>query len=140
MNTCNSEFGGEEHTWKGWLSDNINTTATYSGCITTNSSSGSVVMNGSYANRTQNNTAATVLRSRIEGWEEDFGSTCNYDTGGSPFNSDDCFISQICTFPFAVHKKIMKTSSLHFNDQDQSYIASVARHKSSLVFLTFTYY
>ncbi|NRB84464.1 MAG: hypothetical protein HRU49_11920 [Winogradskyella sp.] len=93
--SCADEFGNEEHTWKGWLSDNINTTETYSGCVTLNDNIPST-QNGNYANRSQNNSPANFLRARIEAWEDDGGPRCEFNPTG--FDADDCrvnFISNI---------------------------------------------
>ncbi|WP_178990039.1 T9SS type A sorting domain-containing protein [Winogradskyella schleiferi] len=96
---CSTEFGTEEHTWQGWLSDNVNTAETYSGCIQRNYN-GSVIQSGSYALRTRNNTNATQLRARIDAWEDDTGSRCMYDPGNIFTGGDDCRVSQISYFNF----------------------------------------
>ncbi len=86
----------EEHTWHGYLSDNVNTSETYSGCVQRNNN-GAVTQTGTYASRNQNNVTATQIRTRINAYEDDMGSRCSYDTG---FNSDDCRANQTCTYNF----------------------------------------
>lgn len=85
----------EEHTWKAWLSDNINTTETYSGCKILNDNAPST-LNGNFANRTQNNTSATQLRSRIDAWEDDVGGRCSHDS--RLWGADDCRTQKTCTY------------------------------------------
>lgn len=93
---CGGEWGNEEHTWKGWLSDNVNTTETYSGCIQRNTN-GAITQSGTYAVRNQYNVTSTQLISRIDAWEDDMGARCDFNTG---FNSDDCRVNQTCTYNF----------------------------------------
>lgn len=95
---CGGEPFNEEHTWKGWLSDNANTTEVYSGCITRNHN-GAVTQYGTYANYTRNNIAATQLRTRIDAWEDDSRGRCDYNTG-TFINNDDCRANRTCTFNF----------------------------------------
>lgn len=94
---CN-EGGTEEYTWKGWISDNVNTAETYSGCITRNNN-GAVTQFGTYATRNQNNVTATQIRTRIDAWEDDSGGRCDYNTGFF-VNNDDCRTQQTCTYNF----------------------------------------
>lgn len=86
----------EEHTWKGWISDNVNTAETYSGCIQRNNN-GAVTQTGTYAARNRYNVTAAQIRTRIDAWEDDMGGRCDYNTG---FNSDDCRANQTCTYNF----------------------------------------
>ncbi len=55
---CGSELGYEEHTWNGWLSDNVNTAETYSGCIQSDVN-GATTQTGTYAARNRYNVTAT---------------------------------------------------------------------------------
>jgi hypothetical protein len=97
----------EEHTWHGYLSDNVNTAETYSGCIQRNTN-GAVTQNGTYAVRNQNNVTATQLRARINAYEDDMGARCSYNTG---FNSDDCRANQTCTYNFTTPLEYQWTSA-----------------------------
>lgn len=81
----------EEHTWKGWLSDDVSTLETYSGCVMRNYN-GSVTQTGSYAYRLQTNTTATQLRARIDAWEDDSGLRCDFDPANFS-NGDDCRVN-----------------------------------------------
>lgn len=108
---CSIESGNEEHTWNGWLSDNINTAETYSGCITRNYN-GSVTQTGTYAYRAQNNTTATQLRARLDAWEDDRGSRCVFDADNNSFtNDDDCRVNQISNFNFTNPLEYQYTST-----------------------------
>lgn len=93
---CGSELGNEEHTWKGYIRDNVNTAETYSGCITRDYN-GAVYQYGTYASRTQNNVTATQITARIDAWEDDNGSRCTYSTG-TFINNDDCRTMSTCNY------------------------------------------
>jgi hypothetical protein len=85
--SCTSEIGDEEYTWYGFMSDNVYTAETSTGCHqkTINGSTTLLVNNGL---RSRNNTTATQISGRLRAWEDDGGSRCTYDSGG--VNSDDC--------------------------------------------------
>ncbi|BDS12636.1 T9SS type A sorting domain-containing protein [Aureispira anguillae] len=95
---CGGEAGNEEHTWKGWLSDNVNTSETYSGCITRDHN-GAITHYGTWATRNRYNVTATQIRTRIDSWEDDNGGRCDYRTG-TFINNDDCRANQTCTYNF----------------------------------------
>lgn len=95
---CGGEPGNEEHTWKGWLSDNVNTAETYSGCITRDHN-GAVTHTGNWAIRNRYNVTSTQIRTRIDAWEDDNGGRCDYRTG-TFINNDDCRANQTCTYNF----------------------------------------
>ncbi|WP_081909606.1 T9SS type A sorting domain-containing protein [Aureispira sp. CCB-QB1] len=94
---CGGEAFNEEHTWKGWISDNVNTAETYSGCVTRDHN-GAVTHTGSWATRNRYNVTATQIRTRIDSWEDDIGDRCDFNT--SFFNDDDCRANQTCTYNF----------------------------------------
>ncbi len=94
---CN-ESGTEEYTWYGYLSDNIVTAETSSGCIQRNNN-GAVTQYGSYATRNRTNSTATQLRARIDSWEDDNGGRCDYRTG-TFLNNDDCRTQRTCYYNF----------------------------------------
>ncbi|MCA0132794.1 T9SS type A sorting domain-containing protein [Winogradskyella alexanderae] len=85
--SCSSEVGDEEYTWYGYVSDNVYTTETSTGCKekTTN---GATTLSGTFGLRTRNSTTATSITGRLRAWEDDSGDRCTYNSGG--INSDDC--------------------------------------------------
>jgi len=96
-NSCTSEIGDEEYTWYGYMSDDVYTSETSTGCYqkTTNGSTSTSINSGL---RSRNNTTATQLIARIRAWEDDGGSRCSYNTG---INSDDCLTNITETYNFA---------------------------------------
>ncbi|MGH1336388.1 MAG: T9SS type A sorting domain-containing protein [Aureispira sp.] len=87
------EIFDEEWTWYGFLSDNVNTAETSSGCIQCDRNS-NCTRTGTYASRSRTNIAATQIRARIDAWEDDRGSRCAHDGG------DDCRTRTTCTYNF----------------------------------------
>jgi len=94
--------GAQDPTWYVWVNDNGTTGTSYgttwqaTGCVhTTNQfnawwAGGIIPFN--FPNVTNSN--ATILNTEIEGWEEDCGNTCNFDSNSSLFgpclgNADD---------------------------------------------------
>jgi hypothetical protein len=104
---CN-ETGTEEYTWKGWISDNVNTAETYSGCVTRDNN-GAVTQYGTYATRNNYNVTSTQIRTRLDCWEEDTGNRCDYNT--SFFNDDDCRTQQTCHYNFTTPLEYQWTSN-----------------------------
>lgn len=104
---CN-ETGNEEYTWKGWISDNVNTAETYSGCVTRDNN-GAVSQFGNYAIRNRYNVTSTQLRTRLDCWEDDTGPRCDFNT--SFFNDDDCRTQQTCTYNFTTPLEYQWTSN-----------------------------
>lgn len=129
---CGGEFGNEEHTWKGWLSDNFNTVETYSGCIQRNIN-GAVTQTGTYANRVRTNTPAIELRSRIDAWEDDTGSRCDFNSG--TFSSDDCRANQTCVYPFwnpVEYQNTVATSTCGSGDYNMNVYRSYRYSETSI--------
>lgn len=93
---CGGEPGNEEHTWKGWTRDNLSTAETYSGCRQINRN-GSATLTGSFAARSRTNTTANTLYARIDAWEDDNGSRCQFRTGFW-VNDDDCHAERTCNY------------------------------------------
>lgn len=91
------ELGNEEHTWTGFLSDNVMTAETPSGCVQKNYD-GATTQSGTYATRNRTNVAATSFRARILAWEDDAGSRCSYDL--SAFGGGDDCRTQMSTFRY----------------------------------------
>ena len=122
--TCGNDPGintTEEHTWYGFISDNINTGETSSGCRTLNDNAPST-LNGTFATRNINNTPATQLRARIDAWEDDKGNRCAFEnaTFFSP-NGDDCRAQQNCVFGFNNPLEYQWTSNSPFCDGGNGY-------------------
>lgn len=92
--SCSSEFGDEEYTWYGYMSDNDYTTENSTGCYqkTTN---GATTLSVTGGIRTRNNTTATTITGRLRAWEDD-GDRCTYDSGR--VNSDDCSTNVSTTY------------------------------------------
>lgn len=122
--TCGNDgpFGSvEEHTWYGFISDNVNTAETSSGCRTLNDNAPST-LNGTFATRNINNTSATQLRTRIDAWEDDRGGRCSFDTDNNPFNNDDdCRARRTCTFGFNNPVEYQFNSNSPFCDGGNGY-------------------
>ena len=99
--SCNDDGGwlDEEFTWKGYLSDNVNTGETYSNCQTKDCNGGCSKY-GTFASRSQSNTAATQLNMRIDAWEDDNGSRCSFYTDWT-VNNDDCRLQTTSNVAFA---------------------------------------
>lgn len=97
--SCGNDPGNaslEEHTWHGYISDDVNTAETSSGCIQCDRN-GDCARTGSYAIRNQYNVTATQIRTRIDAWEDDAGARCDFDVSG---NGDDCRANQTCVYNF----------------------------------------
>ena len=91
----------EEHTWNGWLSDDVNNIETFSGCVTVDTN-GSTTVPGTYAFRSRFNVMSTQLIARIDAWEDDQGGRCDFDPASilDP-DEDDCRVNQSCLYPFS---------------------------------------
>ena len=88
----------EEHTWYGFIRDNLSPTETGSGCVTHDDNAPSAIT-GTWATRNRTNTTATVLYGRIDAWEDDRGNRCAFDTDNNFLtNDDDCRNQATCTY------------------------------------------
>lgn len=72
----------EQHTFKAFISDDVNTSETQSGCQTCSAPRGCSINGDVYGNRWRGNTSARHLNVRLNAFENDAGDVCS-------FNSDD---------------------------------------------------
>lgn len=83
---CGSDvFNSEEYVRIGYLRDNVITTESTSGPVTCNSNNTNCNSYGSWAYTTRNNIAATSIRCRLIGWEDDVLPGNTYSLG------DECY-------------------------------------------------
>ena len=91
-------FSIEEQTWKGYISDNIDTSETYSGCIIEDVND-AITKVGTYATRTRHNVTTTQIIGRIDAWEDDFGGRCDFDENPlNPNINDECRTQETLAF------------------------------------------
>ena len=93
--SCNDGQGNEEEpTWLIWTNDNVNSTWDGGYCHTddanfTNSSTPAHVPQTNTIVSSRTNTTANQINVKFEGWEDDCGSRCSYQSSCGIFQGDD---------------------------------------------------